>query len=147
MSSEGYLSIPEAAQALGVSEKTVRRRIQRGDLPAEKMAGPYGLQYQIPAHAISTAQEIMDVVKVERPTDPRTLGLVVAEAIKRENQALRDELAALRLELDQTRKEFAAALESDRQRLEERDRRLLEAIREKQQDEQKKKRAWWPWRR
>lgn len=138
MSNEDWLSIPEAAQALGVSTKTVRRRIQKGDIPAEKVLGPYGLQYQIPAHAISTAQKIMEVVRVERPTDPRTLGLVVAEAIKRENQALRDEVAALRTELEKTRREIAAALQSD----EDRDRRLLEAICERQEYRQGQKR-WW----
>lgn len=138
MSNEGYLSIPEAAQALGVSEKTVRRRIQKGDIPAKKVPGPYGLQYRIPAHAISTAQEIMDVVKVERPTDPRTLGLVVAEAIRRENEALRDELVALRQQVAEMQREVAAA----RQALEERDRRLLEAIRERQ-EERRREGRWW----
>lgn len=94
-----WLSILEASQRLGVSPKTVRRWIQGGRLPARKEKGPYGEQYLIPAEAIQSAQQVLDVVKVERPTDPRVLALAVAQAIEEREAALRQELAALRAQV------------------------------------------------
>jgi MerR family copper efflux transcriptional regulator len=98
--SEQYLSVSEAAKMLGVSEKTVRRRIKAGDLLAELVPGPYGQQYRIPASAIQTAQEVVDVIQVDRPNDPRVLGMVVAqaveEAVARQTAPLLQEIRALR---------------------------------------------------
>ena len=53
---EGYLTIKEAARRLGISERTVRRRIKDGSLPAELKQGDYGQQYFIPADVIETAR-------------------------------------------------------------------------------------------
>ncbi|HXG35564.1 MAG TPA: helix-turn-helix domain-containing protein [Dehalococcoidia bacterium] len=94
-----WLTILEASQRLGVSPKTVRRWIQAGRLPARKEKGPYGEQYLVPAEAIQSAQQVIDVVKVERPTDPRVLALAVAQAIEEREGALRQELAALRAQV------------------------------------------------
>ncbi|MFQ5860506.1 MAG: excisionase family DNA-binding protein [Dehalococcoidia bacterium] len=41
------LSITEAARRLAVSEKTVRRRIQRGELTAERAPAPGGFEYRV----------------------------------------------------------------------------------------------------
>ncbi len=43
----GNYSIAEAAQALGVSEKTIRRRIHRGEIKAEKVPTRFGDTWQI----------------------------------------------------------------------------------------------------
>lgn len=40
-------TVKEAAEALGISEKTVRRRIKDGTLKAEQVQGKRGLEYQI----------------------------------------------------------------------------------------------------
>lgn len=40
-------TIKEAAETLGVSEKTVRRRIKDGTIKAEQTQGKYGLEYRI----------------------------------------------------------------------------------------------------
>ena len=96
MSRGERLNIAGAAKSLGVSEKTVRRWIQAGKLPVEEERGPFGRQYFIPADAIRNAQQVLDVVKVERPTDPNTLALAVASALERRDAALQSELAALR---------------------------------------------------
>ena len=40
-------TIKEAAEALGLSEKTVRRRIKDGTLKAEQTRGKYGVEYRI----------------------------------------------------------------------------------------------------
>ena len=41
------MTIAEYAELHGISERTVRRRIQRGHLRAIMVAGPYGPEYQI----------------------------------------------------------------------------------------------------
>lgn len=46
MSRQGY-TIKEAASAMGVSPKTVRRLIKDGKLPAELYNGKYGREYRI----------------------------------------------------------------------------------------------------
>lgn len=119
-------SIAEAAERLGLSKKTVRRRIQKGDLPAKLEEGPYGPEYRIPAEAITTAQEVIDVVKVERPTDPMTLAMVIVQALEERDRCLQEEITELRREVT----ELTQALE--------RYRKAVEAP---------KKRWRWPWER
>lgn len=41
------VSLIEAAEQLGVSERTVLRRIQKGDIPAYKVETPHGLAWRI----------------------------------------------------------------------------------------------------
>lgn len=104
---EGTVSVTEAAQRLGVHEKTLRRWIRAGRVPADLVDGPYGRQYQVPVSALSSAQHVLDVVKVERPTDPRTLALAVAQAVHHEHEALRGQLQE---DLAQLKAEVLAAL-------------------------------------
>jgi excisionase family DNA binding protein len=60
------LSIKQAAELLGVSVDTVRRRIKNGSLKAELMDGPHGKYYGIRASEINVAKEIKDVITVNR---------------------------------------------------------------------------------
>ena len=53
------MTIKEAAEMLGVSDKTVRRRIKKGELPAQLVDSPYGEQYMIPADAVEAASQTM----------------------------------------------------------------------------------------
>lgn len=46
MSSQG-LTIAEAAEALGLSERTIRRQIKSGKIKAELVLGRYGAEYRI----------------------------------------------------------------------------------------------------
>ena len=46
MSGQG-LTIAEAAEALGLSQRTVRRHIKSGKIKAELMPGQYGIEYRI----------------------------------------------------------------------------------------------------
>lgn len=119
-------NIAEAAEMLGISKRTVRRRIQKGELPADLEEGPYGPEYRIPAEAITTAQEVIDVVKVERPTDPMTLAMVIVQALEERDRRLQEEIAGLRQEVT----ELTQALESYRKAI-----------------EAPKKRWHWPWER
>jgi excisionase family DNA binding protein len=100
---QGYLTVREAAEQLGISEKTVRRRIKNGSLPAELKQGDYGQQYFIPADAIETAQAITDVVEVKRVYDVQALSMAVVQALDERNKTLESELATIREELAATR--------------------------------------------
>jgi excisionase family DNA binding protein len=46
-----YLSINQAAELLGVSPDTIRRRVDAGELPATQLGGP-GSTIRIPADAL-----------------------------------------------------------------------------------------------
>ncbi len=46
MSGQG-LTVAEAAEALGVSERTVRRHIKSGKIKADLVPGRYGMEYRI----------------------------------------------------------------------------------------------------
>lgn len=100
---QGYLTVREAAEQLGISEKTVRRRIKNGSLPAELKQGDYGQQYFIRADAIETAQAITDVVEVKRVHDVQALSMAVVQALDERNKTLESELATIREELAATR--------------------------------------------
>jgi excisionase family DNA binding protein len=113
--SEDELSVSEAAQRLGVAEKTVRRWIKAGKLPARLVEGPYGPTYRVPAEAIQTAQQIVDVVRVERPTDPQTLALAIVQglstALEKREAAEQKALEDLQKALEAQQQQTAAALE------------------------------------
>src|SRR5438067_5462948 len=90
------LTIKEAADQLGVSEKTVRRWIKSGKLHAELVDTEFHRQYCVSTQDVQTANQVLDVVKVERPTDPRTLALAVAKAVQEAQAPVQEELARLR---------------------------------------------------
>lgn len=112
---EETLSLVQVAQRFGVSDKTIRRWIKAGKLEATQVTGPYGPEYRIPIQAVQTAQHVMDVVPVERGMDPRTLGMVIAQAVRegiaQETQVLTAELAQLRQQVDT----LTTALQDQRQ--------------------------------
>jgi len=69
---ERYWTIKEAAAVLGLSEKTIRRRIKDGSIKAEQIAGKYGVEYRIndleniPAEVMSGDGWEVDTSGVER---------------------------------------------------------------------------------
>ncbi len=119
------LSINEAAQRLGVSPATVRRRVLKGELTAVKGPGPYGEQYYIPAEEVNTAQNIVDVVQVTRQLSPKELFALLAQA----NESLKTEVQELRQEVGELRRI-----------LENRDIQLVREIRQLMAE---KRRPWW----
>ena len=56
MSGQG-LTVAEAAEALGVSQRTVRRYIKSGKIKADLVPGHYGMEYRISelSHAVPAA--------------------------------------------------------------------------------------------
>jgi excisionase family DNA binding protein len=121
-----WLSVKEAAQAMNVSDRTIRRRIQAGTLKAKEVEGPYGKEWRIPSEVITTAREVVDVVKLERETDIQTFALVVAKTINDREDSMRAEIASLRAQMEA----LTAALDKEQKLHSEQARELLEAISE-----------------
>ena len=116
-----WLTLPEAAAQLGISPRTVRRWIKEGKLRAELRSGPYGQQYYVSAEQVTTAQELHDVVRVERPVELAELARALDGYLGEREGALIAALEALHAEVRQAAQrqeareralsqEFAAAL-------------------------------------
>jgi len=55
---KAWVTIHEAAQALGCAAKTVRQRIKRGEIAADLVDGPRGPEYHIPVSALPTISAV-----------------------------------------------------------------------------------------
>lgn len=67
------MTIKEAAEALGVSVDTVRRRIRDNKVKAWKIEGTYGPQWVIDSDSLAEYQQVVDVVPVKYNMNPDTL--------------------------------------------------------------------------
>lgn len=67
------MTIKEAAEALGVSVDTVRRRIKDNKVKAWKIEGIYGPQWVIDSDSLAEYQQVVDVVPVKYNMDPNKL--------------------------------------------------------------------------
>lgn len=67
------MTIKEAAEALGVSVDTVRRRIKDNKVKAWKIEGTYGPQWVIDSDSLAEYQQVVDVVPVKYNMDPSKL--------------------------------------------------------------------------
>jgi len=105
------MTIKEAAEMLGVSDKTVRRRIKKGELPAELVDSPYGEQYMIPADAVEAASQTLTVATVEKQPDPMTIALAIGQALDKRDAEIKAEIQSLREEIRQRDDQIAATLE------------------------------------
>jgi MerR family copper efflux transcriptional regulator len=86
MSRQGF-SIKEAASAMGVSPKTVRRLIKDGKLPAELHNGKYGREYRI--------LEIPPHLTAKKPLDNNpTQGMDMIRELQERNLQLAGQLGA-----------------------------------------------------
>ncbi|MCY0880302.1 MAG: helix-turn-helix domain-containing protein [Firmicutes bacterium] len=144
------LSIHEAAQHLGVSDKTLRRWIKAGKLPAFQEEGPYGPMWRIPATALQTAQQVIDVVPVNRPVEPQTLGLIIAQAVAQETQPLLDAIQHLQAQVAALTQTLNALEQQRRQDAEARDAAVVRLIRDAltpPSSPQPKRFRWWPWQK
>jgi excisionase family DNA binding protein len=98
------LSIEEAAKALNVSKDTIRRRIKKGEIEAQKLPGPYGNMYYIKEEDLATAAEIVDLVTVSRQLRPQEIKEImqaVIEPLQQEIKELRQEVESLKGEIKQ----------------------------------------------
>jgi len=108
------MTIKEACIEMGVSERTLRRWVKSKKVQAEQVQGAYGLEWRISVDSLTTAKQILDVVKVERPTDPMTLALTVAkavsESVEESQRPVIEELKQLRQDVHDMQGQLAAVL-------------------------------------
>lgn len=96
------MTIREAAGALAVAPKTVRRMIRRGELPARVVPGSYGPTYDIDQADVERAKQTVQtgaLALAERDRATAAALDVLRVEIRRqadELHALRDELRARR---------------------------------------------------
>lgn len=110
MSIDEFLTVKEAAEQLGVSDKTIRRRIAKGDLKAELKESPYGHQYFIPKTEINTAQQIIDVVKVKKEYDIQELAISLSAYLEERDASLIEITNELSSKLDNSVQEFQKSI-------------------------------------
>ena len=94
MSNEGW-TITEAAEALGVSEKTIRRYIKNGKLSAKKVEGKGGFVYRVDNLSVLPAYE----GRQNRPVEDILLAIIREK--ERQIAALQEERIRLVSQLGQ----------------------------------------------
>jgi excisionase family DNA binding protein len=112
---EGLMSIEQVAQLLNVSKDTVRRRIKKGELVAEKHIGAYGEQWFLPENQFDTARMIQDVVPVTRSVSvselqavmQKALAETVTQAVQQETATIREETGKLMEEIKSLKEQLA----------------------------------------
>lgn len=156
------LSIREAAERVGCSDKTIRKRIKAGELSAMKKDGPYGEEYRIPAaelaryeaYAFQGARQgsstVGEGVENPSPAAGRLPGQQFAETILSLTEQLREQ--AEELGRYKAISERAASLEqADRELRAEREalaaelaqtKQALEALQQQAQAAQAKRGRW-----
>ena len=165
------MNIKEAARRLNISESTARRWIKTGRLQADLVDGAYGPQYEISEESIQRAKDFQNVPIVINNSmvtmediekaifKALNRGLVmqmdridkgysnISDTIKRVEQSIHQEVEGLKIELEQTKKELEEERENQRRLLLERDKKLMEAIRDIQQrqkeEAERNKRPFW----
>lgn len=99
------LTIKEAAKALGVSEKTIRRMIKDGRLKAYMEKSPYGQQYYIPAEQISNAMQIVEAVKVKKEYSVEELAVAISSYLSEREKKFIEAIETLSQKVEQMQKE------------------------------------------
>ena len=82
---EGY-TIKQAAEQTGISAKTLRRQVVKGEIPAAQVETVFGLTYVLDREVVAklkdNRQTVTEIVKVKRPADSTSLALVVTKALE-----------------------------------------------------------------
>lgn len=144
---EDYYSVKECAEILGVTTKTIRNRIEDKRLQAVWYEiGPGQSQWLVSKEVIKAIvdKEVSTSRSVSIPTIPPALIDEIKIQLRAENDTLRRELAEIRM----AQMEIAATQTQIEKTLQERDERLMQIIRERQEErqEQNKKSFWMFWK-
>ena len=91
-----HWTIKEAAEALGLSEKTVRRRIKDGTLKAQQTQGKYGIEYHI--------TDLKEVLSLDKGLDTEgntalVKALDIIRALQEENERLAGQVGYLQAQV------------------------------------------------
>jgi len=72
-----YCSIKQAAEILGVSEATLRRKVKRGQVKAELVQGLYGPEYRVERASLYPSSSVTEVVRVEQALSLDDIRMVI----------------------------------------------------------------------
>lgn len=116
------LSIEQAAQLLGVSKDTVRRRIKSGEYQAEKKMGPYGEEWRLAEGQFNQAVESKEIVPMARQVTVAELEqamqrLMQNAANKAVMQAMHEQTTQIKVELYKTKEELKEELREAKEEL------------------------------
>ena len=137
MSDQVMFTLTEAAKRLGVTEKPIRRRIQRGELPATRVPRPQGHEWRVAVPDVQihdpVRDQVFDSADLDNDLDiderPDQVDLVHSSAALQLAGRLADQLAAERERssaLERERFELAGRLGFYQARIQELERRVLE---------------------
>jgi len=88
-----YYTVRSCAEAMNVNMMTVRRKIDKGELPAKyNDIGEGKSQYLIPKEAVEVATITKEVIQVARPVGVSELMLSVSNAIHEGNRETNERL-------------------------------------------------------
>lgn len=76
------MNMREAAEALGVSTDTIRRRIKDGKIIARKIQGAYGPEWEIDPDTLAEAQQIYETVPVKHNVSIERLETIIKDATR-----------------------------------------------------------------
>jgi MerR family copper efflux transcriptional regulator len=96
MSGQG-MSISQAARALGVSARTIRRYIKAGRIPAELVSGHFGEEYRIPKLPLElypTKPEEKDHTLSQNPGQALGQAMDIIRELQEKNLTLAAQLGA-----------------------------------------------------
>lgn len=74
------LTIKDAAESLGVSPDTIRRRIKLGQIKATKIVGVYGPQWVIDPDSLADTKTIYEAVPIKHDLRPEELTQIIMQA-------------------------------------------------------------------
>lgn len=133
------MDLKEAARRLNISEITARRWIKSGRLRARIIEGPYGPQYEIDNEAIEEARN-----NSKAPVILNDSTLSAGTLIKEIREAVKEEIKGeISIEFEEIKKQIAETEERLSSWQEERDRKLMQAIREIQQRQEEMSKPFW----
>ena len=104
---EGWGTIAEAAACLGMSEKTIRRRIKAGLMPAELVDGPRGPQYLVALPAGGSHQDMTVPERAGPAADAVANAREFSAVVEQYHDSLRFDLTQMQEELARTRRQLA----------------------------------------
>lgn len=106
-----HWTIKEAAEALGLSEKTVRRRIKDGTLKAQQTQGKYGIEYHI--------TDLKEALPLDKSLDTEgdnslAKALDIIKALQEENERLAGQVGYLQAQVYELNNKVSLLTESKR---------------------------------
>jgi len=138
------MDLKEAARKLNISETTARRWIKAGRLQARIIEGPYGPQYEIDQEAVEAAKntnKIPVVISGSVSTLSQETLINAIQAAVREVAV--SELEKVKNELEEIKRQVANTGEKIANWQEERDRKLMEVVREIQHRQEEMNKPFW----